>query len=149
MSNTGIVLLGGEPRIAGLLPDSQSHGTVFMAQSSAGYVGQGGVYKSTDYGLNWTQVYASTGNEPCSLAFDPTDHDVLMVNVWNDVMLRSEDGGDTWASYDPGFFGSRYMWDIASVRTQVGWRLYAGTETHGIWQANIGSMATYLPCVIK
>ena len=147
-SGNGLVIHSGWPTIWDIMPDPQAAGVVYLAQSNDGVSGQGGIYKSTDYGVTWER--ALEGHDPRALVIDPLNHEVLITASWNDYLYRSEDAGDTWSVYDAdAFTGYRYVQALAVGPTESGgWRLYAGTGTNSIWQRDIYT-AVFLPLVLK
>lgn len=148
-SGSGVVVKNERATIWDIVPDPEAPGIVYLAQSNEGVSEQGGIYKSTDYGMTWDRVLK--GHDPRALVIDPVDHDVLIAASWNDYLHRSEDGGDTWSIYDADAFpGYRYVRALTIGRTDGGWRLYAGTGTNSVWQRDIhAGFHTYLPLVAK
>lgn len=70
------------------------------------YVGiyQGGLWKSTDRGVSWSQAL---GEDIYTVAFDPTNSDVLYAGTGAGSMVnKSVDGGATWTSANPSQLGS-------------------------------------------
>lgn len=105
-----------------------------VAADHTAYLGtaDGGVWKTTDDGVNWTAVF---DNEPTlaigAVAVDPTNPDVVYVGTgeanWalqggqvllGDGIYRSTDGGGTWAHSDIPF-ASGYMGGGCGVESLV------------------------------
>ena len=147
-SGTGLIIQGGWPGIWDIVPDPKSPGVVYLAQGNDGISGQGGVYKSTDYGATW--VWVLQGHDPQVLMMDPLNHEVLITASWNDYLYRSEDGGDTWSPYEiDAFSGYRNVQALAAGPIgNGGWRLYAGTGTNSVWQRDLYT-AVFLPLVVR
>jgi photosystem II stability/assembly factor-like uncharacterized protein len=59
--------------------------------------GRNGLYRSLDAGMHWARVLA--GGHVMSLAVAP---EVVLAGTEHDGVLRSEDGGRTWVSANPG-----------------------------------------------
>lgn len=106
----------------------------FLATSAAEpnsiWMGSGsGIFKSTNTGLNWTQ-----------LSSDPTNSGVMCLGVSatqpNDIYAgslshyKSTDGGSTWNMFSDwiSFFGANYMHADMRVFQAWGNRIYAGTD---------------------
>lgn len=53
------------------------------------------LWKSTDGGANWTKVYSAYVFE--SLAFDPINPSIIYAGDFQNLLLKSIDGGDTWS----------------------------------------------------
>lgn len=87
-------------RITGIAKDSA--GNVYIASAA------GGVWKTANDGLSWTNVFENAGTQPTgAVAVDPNDDSVVWVGTGDFVtgcegyfgigLLRSTDGGATWA----------------------------------------------------
>jgi uncharacterized protein (TIGR03437 family) len=80
--------------VTAIMPDPVAPQVLFAGGSS-------GIYKSSDGGATWRQVYTFTGSFPFSsayLAIDPGNHLRLAATVPNTNVLIRLDGGETWAS---------------------------------------------------
>lgn len=114
-----------------------------------------GFWKSTDNGNTWTFLgNSNTGSlesfDDCAdystrIVVDPTNGNVYAAILGQ--ILRSTDGGNTWASVvGPGCGGSSLMTDI--VVTSTG-RLYAGfsgshgSASDGVWTSTSGNAGTW------
>src|SRR6266508_1335407 len=110
------------------------------------YIGtaQGGVWKTTDGGLNWT---AKTDNEVSlaigALAMDPSNHLILYAGTgegnfsgdsyYGNGVLRTTDGGNTWTTLaQPTFTGTRFSRIAITPGTPA--RLFAATG-NGIYRS--------------
>lgn len=95
--------------------------------------GLGGVYRSTDGGLNWVQ--SSAGIEPnakiSSVVVDPTNGQIVYAADFYSGVYASTDGGGTWHPINEGL-------DQRSVNTLAlsnsGTVLYAGVEGGGVYR---------------
>jgi len=59
-----------------------------------------GVYKSTDGGDHWTQVFQEN---VMAIAVDPADANIVYAGTWNtNGFFRSLDGGATWTQFSLG-----------------------------------------------
>ena len=135
-SGSGVVVKSEWATIWDFVPDPKAPGVVYLVQSNEGVSGQGGVYKSTDYGATWDRCFE--GHDPRALVISPMNNHLLTVASWNDGLYRSKDGGITWSPYDvDGFPGSAFVRSLDIGRTPGGWALYAGTGTNSIWQKEI------------
>lgn len=103
-----------------------------LALSNASNNITGGVYRSTDGGLTWTQNFAITGGfaAPRSIAFNPTplDGDVPIAAIaTSSGLFVTTDRGASWQRIDQN--------TISHIFTKVVWRqgyLYVGTYGQGI-----------------
>lgn len=114
-----------------------------VVYTTPGY-GGGGLYKSTDGGVNWTQMLPKaitdqTHVQPYSIDMDPANAQHLIVTThqaWPGSqasgVIESSDGGNTWTIRAPQsgwtFGGS----PIARFVTSTTWIL--STESQGIWR---------------
>lgn len=109
---------------AGLPDDAASYfavsptaGTVFVTKPTNGSARQGGVFKSTDYGVTFSDVSATL---PCrnvfTVAADPVDANVVWTACAADSatspggIFRSNDGGSTWVPYGRGLRVPGILW---------------------------------------
>lgn len=89
--------------IGALVADPSRPATLYGIRGYAPWP-QGDIFKSSDGGRSWRQIYSDAGAPPpaMALAVDPMDADVLYAGLfsgWKDrrsPLLRSEDGGRTW-----------------------------------------------------
>lgn len=88
-------------RITGIARDSA--GAIYISSAA------GGVWKTVNGGLSWTNLFENAGTQPTgALAVDPNDSQVIWVGTGDFAtgcegyfgigMLRSADGGATWES---------------------------------------------------
>jgi len=58
------------------------------------------LYRSTDRGDHWTLVFE--GSQVVTFVFDPTDSSRIWAGTVSNGVLRTTDGGDSWAGFGPG-----------------------------------------------
>jgi photosystem II stability/assembly factor-like uncharacterized protein len=89
------------------------------------------VFKSTDQGSSFTPSYLHSGPSAFVSPFIicPSDPNVLYAGA--DYMIKSVDGGDSWAPVGPTpLNGGRYILSIAVSRTSTD-TVYCGTQPNG------------------
>ncbi len=73
----------------------------------------GGVWKTTDCGVNWTPIYDEESNlDIYSLEINPHNPQDYLVGTWGAGVRRSRDGGLTWTDV-PGIAKSTRIVDLA------------------------------------
>jgi photosystem II stability/assembly factor-like uncharacterized protein len=106
---------------------------------------KGGIYKSTDGGTTWAQVYDGV-HQPCwvrALVVDPDDPNIVYAglndNPWHDDyhsegFLVSKDGGASWTAHNEGL----YLPNIRSMTlvkgSATGPLIYIGTHGGGAFK---------------
>jgi photosystem II stability/assembly factor-like uncharacterized protein len=118
---------GGGP-VQTLAIDAQNPSTVYAVAS-------GGIFKTTDGGKSWRQVYFATANDggaaypatvPATvLAIDPQNPTTVYAGTNQGGVVKSEDGGTNWTMVNSGLTGLRVY--ILAVDPQNPRTLYAGT----------------------
>lgn len=105
---------------------------VSIDNAYADFSGEGGAWKSTDYGANWTKKLSMTGG----LIGDTREaHGVTAygLNVWVSLgdsvydytqLLKSTDGGDNWSTVSPG--SGRVGWHSQAAKATKGAFWYLG-----------------------
>ena len=64
---------------------------------------QGGVWRSTDRGANWTQMGASSLSAAVrALAVDPLNSQTIYAGIYSGFVYKSTDGGSNWAPLTNG-----------------------------------------------
>lgn len=81
----------------------------------------GTIYKSSDKGVNWTEVYQSEGSSITSI-IEGKDNWLFASSVWGGVM-RSSDFGNTWELAVNGLDDA----DVRSIAVDKDGNLFAGT----------------------
>ena len=67
------------------------------------YAAMGGVHRSTDGGVSWTQINVGLSNPEISgLAIDPSNPSRLWAAGFRSGIFHTMDGGDTWARWSTG-----------------------------------------------
>ncbi len=91
---------------------------------------EGKIFKSTNGGEDWTQIKGGV-SLPRKIIFDPRDPDQIYVATEGWGILRSDDAGETWYSYDNGiFYPLHYSIDISETEQPV---MVAGSYGSGIY----------------
>jgi len=134
--------------VARLLVDPDGADTVLAAATTGIYKlsenNRSSIFKSTDGGTTWTEVYASippsgqTAKRVQQLIADPTDFNVIYATVNRGGILKSTDRGETWHSANTGIsdYTGRFELAISPVDHN---RLFAAAEgasnTSKLWMS--------------
>ena len=118
-----------------LVPDPVNPGHVY-ALVNKGLAGQN-VYVSADHGSSWS--LAATGVGIVFLVPDPRRPGTLWAGGGKDGLVRSDDGGHTWAPSGQGFPQFTLLSTLALDPTDAG-VLYAGTLLHGVFRSLNGGV---------
>lgn len=115
------------------------------ASGSGAFFYGDGVYKSTDGGLTWNQLTATSSDEPevfnCwdisnEIVVNPSNGHVLVANVCG--LYRSSNGGTTWSQvYDNA---DEFGWSEIDVDSQGNY--YAFLESDGVFKSTDGTTWT-------
>ncbi len=157
--------LAGTLTIARILIHPSNPDTLYVAASGHEWTDNEdrGVYKTTDGGKTWNKVlYVNPRTGAIDLVMDPTDPNVLYAATWQRIrqkwndprhaadytgsgVMKSEDGGTTWAAINEGLplsqFRGRIGLDIARSKPNV---LYAFVDSYEIArQAQPGEFDAY------
>jgi photosystem II stability/assembly factor-like uncharacterized protein len=122
-------------------PDLGSDATAFAATGTLGQHGyaDGGVYRSTDGGLNWSEVVADRICQALAISPDYATDETLWVaesTYASDLGLYvSTDGGDSWTSLAPGV-QARVL--APSPNYAIDSTLFAGTAGSGLQRSTDG-----------
>jgi hypothetical protein len=82
-----------------IIVDPANSNVLYLAAGRGGDPNPGGVFRSTDGGLNWTQANGTTDMFVESLVLDassPVASRVLYAGAWEQGALKSTDGGQNW-----------------------------------------------------
>jgi photosystem II stability/assembly factor-like uncharacterized protein len=96
-----------------------------------------GLFASNDGGLSWARTLTGTFD---ALAVDPSTPGTGYVGGrtgTGHVVLRTTDGGKTWAKRDQGLPGSDFVTSLG-IDPSTPDILYAGTESHGVYRTGDG-----------
>lgn len=111
-------------------PDFARTRTIFVGGSE-------GLYRSSDSGESWQQLLV--GSRVPGLAIAAEDQsDVLLAGTETDGVLRSEDGGSTWASANPGLLDLTVLALALSPGFQQDHVGFAGTAS-GLYRTRNGA----------
>jgi len=122
-------------------PGFATEGVAFAATGTPGEHGlaDGGVYRSTDGGLNWTQVLSGTMVEALALSPDFPEDRTLWASTFADAsaagLYVSANGGDTWTLLT-GSVRARVL--VPSPNYGVDQTLFAGTDDRGLLKSTDG-----------
>jgi photosystem II stability/assembly factor-like uncharacterized protein len=106
---------------------------------------KGGIYKSTDGGASWIQVYDGV-HQPCwvrALIVDPDDPNIIYAglndNPWHDKyqsegFLVSEDSGVTWTAHNEGMYVRNIRSMTVVKGSATGPLIYVGTHGGGAFK---------------
>jgi photosystem II stability/assembly factor-like uncharacterized protein len=92
----------------------------------------GGLYKSTDRGASW-ELTGLTSSSIADIAISPSDPERIYANENGNTILRSENGGDTWAAVDENL-NSNNIRDLA-VDESSSQIVYAATLGDGMFKS--------------
>lgn len=83
------------PKVYGLEFSPSDQNVIY---ASAVLQGRGKIFKSTDFGKNWDEVYTSAANDPLviSLEIDINNPEVLFATTSDNQLIKTVDGGLTW-----------------------------------------------------
>jgi photosystem II stability/assembly factor-like uncharacterized protein len=120
--------------------DPHNHLTVFFAANGA----NSGVWRSQDAGTSWVQVDAS--DAVLSVTIDPNDSNVVYAGTLSTGVLKSIDGGASFAAKSSGLPDSFQTSRTGSVviDTHDSNILYVGTEGGGVYRSTDGA-ESWLP----
>ncbi len=91
---------------------------------------QAAIYKSTDGGMTWERKLSSTEDRYDHIVADPTDFNTLYVAINGIKVVKSIDGGETWADASAGLArGGRAEIGISPVNPQRLWLSTQGNLT--------------------
>ena len=99
------------------------------------------IFRSTDGGSSWTEVYQETGatsfggGRILQLVMDPNDSDILYATVYGNGILKSTDGGLNWAYVNNGIsdFSGRFELAISPVNSNYLYASAMGSDHSELW----------------
>jgi len=97
----------------------------------------GGVFKSTNGGMDWTAVNIGLTNlEVWALAIDPQTPDTLYAGTWGGGVFKSTNGGTDWTAMNIGLTNT-WVYALA-IDPQTRDTFYAGTAGGGVFKSTNG-----------
>jgi photosystem II stability/assembly factor-like uncharacterized protein len=103
-----------------------------------------GIWRSTDAGIRWSQVFSHAGFSVSALAWAGTSSGTVFAGITPGPrqIMESNNGGRTWRDADNGLNGDEGIMALGSPATekQPGGML-AGTMGHRVWRFNPSDMA--------
>ena len=99
-------------RITGLAVDPAAPGTLYATGSKLGaYLGDSGVYKSSDGGASWAEINFGSGAfrpTASAMAIEPTTPATIYAGLYAEGLYKSMNGGATWTAINSGLPNSSY-----------------------------------------
>jgi photosystem II stability/assembly factor-like uncharacterized protein len=93
---------------------------------------QGGLFKSTNAGNNWTTIPALAKYDIRSVAVDPVDPRTVYAGLQKGGVYRSSDDGKTWHPMMEGMDSNQSVWAIVVDPTDR--KPWAGTRESGVFR---------------
>jgi len=87
VSNTGLSAFNGDA----LAVDPEKPATIYFGSQNGG-----GIFKSTDTGMTWTNL--RNGDSIWDIAVDPFDSTHILAVAYEEGLIASHDGGNTWTN---------------------------------------------------
>lgn len=104
---------------AGYFSVSPTAGTLYVARGDSPGISEGGVFKSTNYGVDWQDITDATlPRNEVTVAADPLDPNVVWAaGYFADIahasgIYRSNDGGANWVPYGRGLRIASIFWMV-------------------------------------
>ena len=100
-------------------PNSEGFRDVFFINSSTGWVVASGIYKTTNGGSSWTRQYGDDASELDAISFsDPMRG---WATGYNNLVIRTTDGGRHWVSQNVGTPPVTAITGITAVNSTTAW----------------------------
>jgi len=112
-----------------LVIDPVSPSTVYAGKIPP--FGSSAIYKSTDAGVHWTTVLTVAGPSLRTLTIAPTQPSTLYVGVNSTGVLKSTDGGASWAPANNGLIAAGPYVSAFGVDPSTADTVYAATDPTG------------------
>ena len=100
-------------------PNSEGFRDVFFINSSTGWVVGSSIYKTTNGGSNWTRQYGDGASELDAISF--SDPSKGWATGFNNLVLRTTDGGGHWASQNVGAPPVTAITGVTAVNSTTAW----------------------------
>lgn len=122
------------------LKNNTNINTLAVDSSNAIFLGtnNGYIYKSTNNGVNWTQVYYSKDISIYRIIVSPQN--VVYAATYGKGVLRSKDGGQTWEELNDGLFNP-YVTGIVALPSR---EFFASTWGNGVFHGKEYEISTYV-----
>lgn len=104
----------------------KNHNIVYAATA------QGGLFKTTNAGNNWTAIPALAKYDVRSVAVDPVDPRTVYAGIQKGGVYRSTDDGKTWHPMREGMDANQSVW--ALVVDPLDRKPWAGTRESGVFR---------------
>lgn len=150
-------------RISNIIIHPENSDVVFVGVLGAlwGNSEDRGVYKTTDGGTTWENIFPGNMNTGCSeLIMDPNDPNVMYAAFWeyrrtawsfnsggeNSALYKTTDGGKNWNKIHSGFPSGKLGRIAVAVAPSNSKILYATLETefsnkNGLWRSDDGGVS--------
>jgi photosystem II stability/assembly factor-like uncharacterized protein len=132
----------GEPVVSIAIDPSNTQ--ILYAAAAKSCCTPGGIFKSTDGGLNWSPRNTGLGTLYVSaVAVDPFAPSVVYAATLLAGIYRSDDGASTWTAANEGL----YMIDVRKIATDptIPGRVYAGTRGGSMFRRDFPAPCVGLP----
>jgi len=98
----------------------------------------GFVFKSTDSGVNWINIFTASGKyRVYSVHFDPSNSNIVYFNA-DDGIYKSTSGGIGWKKVYTGLSNALYIDTKGKIYGRISDGLIVSTENDTVWEKHIG-----------
>ena len=126
--------------------DPSNPSTIYVGGSGYTTTYEPKVYKSTDGGSTWAEVYTATsGYYVYSLAVHPTNSNIVYAGTYLDGIYRTSNGGSSWTKVYTGYYNYRMATTPADpdvVFTSGYYYVYRSTNAGVNWSQVITGLPT-------